>query len=89
MYTVPSIFSNALDLYYFGQVKYRVGNERLALTLYRPLDLSILITHMSPFSQDINESANIRFLQRLSVIFCFHQDFRDLVLPAETVVLGK
>ena len=37
-------------------------------------------------SQGINESANFRFLQRLSVIFGFHGDCPDFLLP---VVLGK
>ena len=37
--------------------------------------------------QGINESANFRFLQRLSVIFGFRRDcVRDLLLPVETTV---
>ena len=41
-----------------------------------------------PITQGKNESANFRFLQRLSVIFGIRRDCRDLLLPAETVMLG-
>ena len=40
-------------------------------------------------AQGVNKSANFRFLQRLSVIFGFRQDFHDLLLPAETTVHEK
>ena len=51
-------------------------------------DVMFQSTVFQSYSQGINESANLRFLQRLSVIFGFRRD-RDLLLPAETVVLGK
>ena len=38
------------------------------------------------YTQDINESAIFRFLQRLSIILGFR---RDCPLPAETIVHGK
>ena len=41
------------------------------------------------YTQGINESANFRFLQRLSVIFCFAETVHDLLLPAETTVHKK
>ena len=41
------------------------------------------------WSQGINESDKFHFLQRLTVIFSFRRDFRDLLLPAETDVFGK
>ena len=43
----------------------------------------------SPLSQGINESANFRFLQRLSVILASAETVRDLLLPAETTVHEK
>ena len=39
--------------------------------------------------QGINESANFRFMQRLSVIFASAETVRDLLLPAETTVHEK
>ena len=50
-----------------------------------------------PCTQGINKSANFCFLQRLSVIFGFSrvsylasaETVCDLLLPAETAVLGK
>ena len=37
----------------------------------------------------INKSASFRFLQRLSVILGFRRDFRELLLPVETVIRDK
>ena len=42
-----------------------------------------------PIKWGINESANLRFLQRLSAYLASDETVRDLLLPAETVVLGK
>ena len=41
------------------------------------------------WSQGINESADFRFQQRLSVIFGFRRDCPRSLVPAETIVLGK
>ena len=40
-------------------------------------------------SKDINESTNFHFLQRLSSYLASAEPVRNLLLPAETVVLGK
>ena len=51
-------------------------------------DVMFHSTVFQSYSQGINESLNLRFLQRLSVTFGLRRD-RGLFLPAETVVLGK
>ena len=66
-----------------------ITGKGLSCSKIHLISSDLLFYQWEATTQDINESANFRSLQRLSIIFGFRQTVRDLLLPAETTVHEK